>query len=184
MPAPRGRATAKRRARDRVCVRAGAGAMSEKPVAETVRRPAPAAPKSARPNQTGLRKARLAPASGGTRSIASHDALAERLWVLLKPLPALGKSRGEVIVTTAVVGVLNGRQFRGRCCWPLRAFGSGVATGVTVWISTAVRLSVLLLLCGLAGGFLRRLGFHGLLRSFLCSFLFHSHIASKLLVSW
>ena len=108
----------------------------------------------------------------------------ENREVLLKPLPALGKTRGEVIVTTAVVGVLNGRQFRGRCCWPLRAFGSGVATGVTAWISTAVRLSVLLLLCGLAGGFLRRLGFHGLLRSLLCSFLFHSHIASKLLVSW
>src|SRR5262249_46961754 len=47
----------------------------------------------------------------------------------LKPLPALGKSRGEVIVT-AVVGVLSGRQLRGRCSRPFRAVFFRVATEV------------------------------------------------------
>jgi uncharacterized protein (DUF697 family) len=50
--------------------------------------------------------------------------------ILLKPLPALGKSRGEGIVT-AVFGVVIGRQLRGRYSRPMRAFVLSVAAGVT-----------------------------------------------------
>src|SRR5215831_276509 len=94
----------------------------------------------------------------------------------VEPLPALGKSRGEGILAT-VVGVAFGRQLRDRYSWPGGPF-SVFATLVADSLGVSVLPRVLLLLCGLAGGFLRRLGLHGLLRSLLRSFLLRSHIAS------
>ena len=94
----------------------------------------------------------------------------------VEPLPALGKSRGEGILAT-VVGVAFGRQLRDRYSGP---GGPSLSVSATLVADSLVSVlpRVLLLLCGLAGGFLRRLGLYGFLRSLLRSFLLHSHIAS------